>query len=262
MPSYTKLFGSIIASTIWLEPDHTRLVWITMLALADRNGEVHASVPGLAKLAGVPVDSCRVALESLLSADPDSRSKALEGRRIVEIDGGWELVNHSKYRELASTADAIEANRLRQARFRDRNASVTPRNASVTPRNKNVTKAEAEADPTPPPEVPPSPSTPPAWMSGFAEFWAAYPRKKEKGDAEKAWKKQGCAKIVTQILIAIRDAKISADWLKESGRFIPYPSKWLNRRGWEDELLRRAESNEVRLPTPDEANAAAYGEPQ
>lgn len=35
-----KLFGSIVASTIWREDDKTRLVWITLLALSDRDGFV------------------------------------------------------------------------------------------------------------------------------------------------------------------------------------------------------------------------------
>ncbi len=33
--AYTKLFHSIVTSTIWRETDPTRIVWITMLALAE-----------------------------------------------------------------------------------------------------------------------------------------------------------------------------------------------------------------------------------
>jgi hypothetical protein len=149
--AYTKLFNSIITSTLWLESDHTRLVWITMLALADKNGEVQASIPGLAKLAGVPVASCRDALKCLSDPDPDSRTKVAEGRRIVEIPGGWELINHAKYRRMASEEDARESNAKRQARHRSRNAPVTGDNASVTPddhkqRADTEPKAEAEAE--------------------------------------------------------------------------------------------------------------------
>lgn len=150
MPNYTKLFNSIVTSTIWTEDDKTRIVWITMLALADQNGEVHASIPGLARLAGVPVESVDVAIEKFLGPDPYSRTPDYDGRRISPIDGGWELLNHAKYRRMASLADQKENNAKRQKRHRERNAAVTDSNATVTPRNAAVTsqtdKAEAEAD--------------------------------------------------------------------------------------------------------------------
>lgn len=98
--TFTKLFSSITESTVWCEPAGTRLTWITMLAMADRNGRVFGSVPGLANRARVTVDEARAAIASFLSPDPDSRTKDHEGRRIEEIDGGWRLLNHAKYRAL------------------------------------------------------------------------------------------------------------------------------------------------------------------
>lgn len=70
----------------------------------------------------------------------------------------------------------------------------------------------------------------------FEEFWQSYPKKVGKADAERAWAKHRCANILPQILTAIRKCKISADWTKDAGQFIPHPATWLNRRGWEDEL--------------------------
>jgi len=98
MQGYTKLFGSILASTIWREPDTTRLVWITMLALSNKHGVVEASVPGLAALSRVSEPAARMALATLSAPDLDSRSQLEDGRRIVAVDGGWLLVTHAKYR--------------------------------------------------------------------------------------------------------------------------------------------------------------------
>lgn len=70
----------------------------------------------------------------------------------------------------------------------------------------------------------------------FEEFWQAYPRRVGKAHAEAAWKKHGCESLLPQILVSVRACKISADWTKEGGQFIPHPATWLNRRGWEDEL--------------------------
>ncbi|MBU2073018.1 MAG: hypothetical protein KJ938_01150, partial [Actinobacteria bacterium] len=99
MSGFTKLFGSIVASTVWREDDKTRIVWVTMLAMADRSGVVEASIPGLADMSRVSVEDCQGALARLSSPDSFSRSKAEEGRRILPVDGGWRLVNHGHYRE-------------------------------------------------------------------------------------------------------------------------------------------------------------------
>lgn len=150
--SYTKLFSSIITSTIWSEDDKTRIVWITMLALADKNGEIQGSVPGLARIAGVSVDNTRAAITRFLSPDLDSRTKDDEGRRIEVIDGGWSLLNHRKYRNMASDADRAEKAAIRQQRKRDKDKrnKVTPAShgshASVTPESHQNPQAEAEAE--------------------------------------------------------------------------------------------------------------------
>jgi hypothetical protein len=98
--TFTKLFSSITESTVWCESSDVRIVWIAMLAMADREGRVFGSIPGLANRARVPVEVCRSAINSFLSPDPDSRTKEHEGRRIQEIDGGWILLNHAKYRRI------------------------------------------------------------------------------------------------------------------------------------------------------------------
>lgn len=118
MSGYTKLFHSIVTSTIWSEDDRTRIVWVTMLAMANRHGEVEASIPGLAKLAGVPVDAAEIAIKKLASPDPYSRTKDHDGRRIEAIDGGWQILNHQKYREKASEEDRREQDRIRKQRLR------------------------------------------------------------------------------------------------------------------------------------------------
>ena len=94
--AYVKLFSEILDSTVWRLPSHGRLVWITMLAMSDRDGEVKASVPGLADRARVERAHCEQALAMLMAPDPDSRTPDHEGRRIEKIDGGWRLINHAK----------------------------------------------------------------------------------------------------------------------------------------------------------------------
>jgi hypothetical protein len=118
--TYTKLFSSIVTSTVWSEDHETRIVWITMLAMADKNGEVQGSIPGLARIAAVSLDGCRNAIRKFLSPDEDSRTKDDEGRRIEEIDGGWHLLNYGKYREMASKEEQVAKATARTQRYRER----------------------------------------------------------------------------------------------------------------------------------------------
>ena len=149
MVGYTKLFGSIIASTIWREPDHVRLVWITMLAAANQHGVVEASVPGLADFARVTVEQCRDALRVLSSPDPDSRTSDHEGRRIEMIEGGFKLLNHAKYRGKLNEDDRREYKRRWTAESRRRSGKpVDTCGQSVDNRGQKSTvstQAEAEA---------------------------------------------------------------------------------------------------------------------
>lgn len=93
----------------------------------------------------------------------------------------------------------------------------------------------------PPPEVKRSEEN-----KTFEQFWDSYPRKKSKGQAEKAWRKLSPNEPLTAtILQAVLSAKKSDDWLRDSGKFIPYPATWLNAEGWKDEV--QAKSNGLAL---------------
>ena len=71
----------------------------------------------------------------------------------------------------------------------------------------------------------------------FNTFWEVYPKKKSKGQAEKAFSKLNPdEQLLATILTAIERAKKSVDWQKEEGQYIPHPATWLNAKGWEDEI--------------------------
>jgi len=72
---------------------------------------------------------------------------------------------------------------------------------------------------------------------GFAAFWSAYPKKRGKLDALKAWKQTTKARpSMLRLLDAIRHQKGSEDWLRQDGRYIPHPATWLRRGCWDDEV--------------------------
>lgn len=115
---YTKLFSSIVASTIWREDLPTKVVWITMLAMKNDRHVVEGSVPGLAHLAGVSVKECQVAIKKFLAPDPYSRNQDYQGRRIKVAEGGWLVLNGEYYRHQLSKEERREYQRIKQAEYR------------------------------------------------------------------------------------------------------------------------------------------------
>jgi DNA-binding MarR family transcriptional regulator len=86
----------------------------------------------------------------------------------------------------------------------------------------------------------------------FQRFYAAYPRKVAKAEAEKSWAKlKPSQELVGQIMAAVEIQKQSKQWLKDNGEFIPHPSTWLNKRRWEDELIDEAAANGIPKPDTD-----------
>lgn len=73
-------------------------------------------------------------------------------------------------------------------------------------------------------------------LPGFETFYRAYPKKKGRANALKAWKKL-CPdeKTLDEILRALDWQKNSDEWRRDGGQYIPYPASWLNGRRWEDE---------------------------
>jgi uncharacterized protein YdaU (DUF1376 family) len=70
----------------------------------------------------------------------------------------------------------------------------------------------------------------------FILFWKSYPKKKSKGQAEKAFLKINPDEQLLAVMIAsVERAKTSEDWIKEKGKYIPHPATWLNAKGWLDE---------------------------
>ncbi len=133
--TFNKLSSSIIQSTLWCQPDPTRILWITMLAMSDSTGRVFASKPGLAHIARISLEDCLTALETFLSPDEYSRTELYEGRRIEVIEGGWRLLNHAKYRDQVDTESVRESKRRWAEKHR---AKVKAQSKSITIHTDNV----------------------------------------------------------------------------------------------------------------------------
>ena len=68
----------------------------------------------------------------------------------------------------------------------------------------------------------------------FERFWDAYPKKADKDEAKKAWKKlRPGTDTVAAILAGVERWKVSRSWTKDNGEYICYPATFLRRRRWE-----------------------------
>lgn len=130
MSGYTKLFSDIITSSVWSEDNNTRIIWITLLALSDPEGYVRASLPGLSNAARIEMDPCIKAIEHLKAPDPYSRTKDNEGRRIIDVAGGWQILNYEFHRDRLSDDKKTVQSRARMKRMRQRNRGVTLRDSA------------------------------------------------------------------------------------------------------------------------------------
>ena len=71
----------------------------------------------------------------------------------------------------------------------------------------------------------------------FADFWQQYPKKAAKPDAMKAWRKlKPSGQLLVDLMAGLAIQKVSDQWRKNGGEFIPHPATWLNKRRWEDEI--------------------------
>ena len=165
--TYTKLFNTIVTSTIWQEDKDTKILWITILAVKDADGYIDASIPGLAKLAGLSIEETNTALDKLLAPDPYSRTKDYEGRRITEVDGGWLVLNHQKYRDIRNPEKRRLQNREAQRKYREKHKQSKQEVADdclCKPKSAHTdTDTDTDTDITT--------TSPPLEVEEFKEYW-------------------------------------------------------------------------------------------
>lgn len=110
---FVKLSCGILDSTLWQYDSDTKVVWITLLTMADYEGIVTATIPGISRRAGVSIEAVEKAFDRFSSPDKYSRTKDFEGRRIApyENEDGWIILNFDKYKLRHSKEERKEQKR-------------------------------------------------------------------------------------------------------------------------------------------------------
>lgn len=75
----------------------------------------------------------------------------------------------------------------------------------------------------------------------FDLFWSAYPLKKNRKGAEAKFKAIDFKKnSFDQIMASLEKHKMSFDWTKDEGKYIPHPTTWINGERWNDEVRQQS----------------------
>ena len=82
-----------------------------------------------------------------------------------------------------------------------------------------------------------------AYPAAFERWWATYPRKQGKRKALAEWRR--ATKRVDRDELVAKTARFAGFHAREGTdkQFIPLPTTWLNRDGWDDELISRNTQN-------------------
>lgn len=196
-----------------------RLLYIAIWCEADKEGRLQWK-PKTFKMRYFPADDCDIA----------AMCEELVGGGLITLYGDglayvprFGVHQHINPRESASTLPAPDSS----PRVRHASPRVSDAQGGREGKGKEEKTRDASDEPT-----------------GFPEFWEAYPNRKAKQDALKAWRKLSPSDALqASILKAVAEQRQGEDWTKEGGRFVPHAATWLNGKRWLDEAPKAAVSD-------------------
>lgn len=231
-------------------PYEARLMFIGLWTLADREGRLEDR-PTRIKMTLFPADA--VDADDLLQQLHDAGfilRYEVDGRKYIEVTAFTKHQN-PHYKEAASVIPAPPSDESPGFCPDDRNN--TQDMPEVSPGNDADEEGGSRADslnlipdslnripdtgepPAQPEEGGDYPSNPSVHEQRFNQFWRAYPKRKSKGQAERAWNKiKPSQELTDRMVAAIAAQEKSEQWRKNKGQYIPYPATWLNSKGWLD----------------------------
>jgi hypothetical protein len=226
---YGKIFDSMYDGTLYGQWEAI-VTFQQMIVLADADGIVDMTPQAIAARTSIPFEIIKKGLGILEAADPYSRTPGQDGRRIELIDAhrpwGWHIVNHEKYKRMQDSDMVRAQTRERVRRHRAAIAEGNGVKRDVT--DGNAEKRHTDTDTNTKTLLPPS--------GAFLRFWTAWPkndRKQSRGKCWELWMRKDFDQQAATILEHVEGLKVSKDWKREAGRFIPAPLVYLNQRRWE-----------------------------
>ncbi len=219
---YFPVFKSIIDSTLWSCQGDTIKVFLTLCAKADYEGFVSATADGIRRTADMTLADTERHLRLLESPDVGSKDRerdpGRDGRRIVKVVGGWQVLNMEWYRDEARK----QAELYRKRKWWNEKGSDARRDArpieTETETETEIQKQEEEISSSPPAASVDTPAARadslPVVREVFEEWRVVHSHPTAKLDAKRTARIRGALKLHTpdQLKQAIRGA-LKDDWL-------------------------------------------------
>lgn len=99
MNTFSPLFSNLVESSVWDEPYHVRILFVSMLAIKDFDHVVRKNNYQLMKRANVTLQEVEEGLQVLSSPDLKRPGQEFEGRRIERVEDGWLVLNGQNYED-------------------------------------------------------------------------------------------------------------------------------------------------------------------
>lgn len=218
-PNYFYVNRDLLESERWLSESFTRgQAWVDLFGLAQHS-------PGFFRIRGIKVDIERgqLAYSQLTLAKRWKWSRGKVNRYLVELELHNDITlktiqqNGQQIKFLTTLITIVKYDKWQGNRTAKQTADghQTDTKQDIYNNDKNDKNVKKDSD--------------------FESFWSAYPRKVAKSFAKKAWDK---AKVenLDSVLSTLEKYKLSSQWIKDNGEYIPHPATWLNRKQWEDEI--------------------------
>lgn len=193
-----------------------RILYIAFWCESDKEGRMYWK-PRTFKMRYLPADACDIDMlcEELVTGG----LVRLYGEGLAFIPA-FTTHQHINPRESASLLPPPDSKLTRQPRVTTRQARDSDAQGGREGKGKERKTRDASDDP-----------------DGFAEFWLAYPNRKARQDAVKAWIKiDPSEELQAEILKAVLMQCQGKDWRKDDGAFVPHASTWLNGGRWTDDV--------------------------
>jgi hypothetical protein len=241
----------IFDSAIWRDDPHVLKLFIYLIGKARHNKEPK-QYPGFKIKRGELVTSL-----SQISEDNEFYNRTVKKWSRAKVSRMLALLKEQGYIDILADTYGTHISICNYDRFQDLDNYKTDSNETQVKRKRNASETQVSINNKDKNDnndkkeyTPPTPPRGEVLAGRFDVFWEAYPKKKSKGQAEKAWKKIKPSKqLLADIIAKIEEAKTSVEWQREGGQYIPYPATWLNAKGWEDEYT---QGSEYRQPQPPE----------
>lgn len=226
---WIKIHRQIVENEMWLsEPFTDGQAWVDLLILANHK-------PGEIKVRGVRVEVQRgqVGWSEVKLAErwKWGRGKVRRFLRFLEKQNMIEVIqqnncittlinviNYERYQNHDTADDTADGQQKPEKAGKKKEPSTKEVGGKVNVSGITMTPEQAEL---------------------FDEFWQAYPKERRtgKGAAVKAWVKIGVDALLSARMVqALEKLKLTDQWNRDGGQYIPLPTTWLNQCRWEDDI--------------------------